>query len=190
LAIIAVSVVFATFYFSSHPAPTRNGEKLIKPTKTQVHLIRKQDEVDGSLSITHVPSGDKFETDFYDKNHYEKPEQAGSPLWKRELSRDLYIIDPGIDLGTYGGVVTGGLRDDEDRMHVGLRFSPVRLLFGTTAPDLLVGPTEAGVGLSIYPPKGRFGDFWSHLGVGVGRTWTYDHGDQDNLVYLSFSTRN
>lgn len=183
-----MALVALAFWFSSNPAPTRNGEKLIEPEHKNVHLIRHKGEVDGTLKITHKPSGDQFSTDFYDNNHYELPSQAGSGVWDPQLSRDYYLIDPGLDLGTWAGY-TGRHGDSRDDFDVGLRYSPARLLFGTVAPDLLVGTKEAGVGISLYPPKSVFGPGWNHLGVGIGRLFDYHDSGQSTAFYLGFSTR-
>jgi hypothetical protein len=190
VAIGVMGLIALTFWLASTPPPTINGEVLIPEKHKNVHLIRHKDEVDGTLEVIHKPSGDKFKTDFVDNNHYQQPSQKDSGKWGTSLSRDYYLIDPGLDWGTYAGWASDHKRDHGDSdFKVGLRFSPARLLFGTVAPDLLIGSDAAGVGVSVYPPKSFFGGGWNHVGIGVGRVYDYDDHDPSTLYYLGFSTR-
>jgi hypothetical protein len=181
-------VVAATMWFNLTPAATLNGKELIDP-KTQFHVVRHGDQVDGTVEVTHVASGDKFTADVSSGQFYQTPDQADSDKWSTRVLRDRYLIDPGFDIGTFAGAYMGGSTENHDGMAVGIRYSPVRLLYGTTAPDLLIGQDGAGVGLSLYPPPDYFGHNWSHFGIGFGRLWDYQGGDSDNILYGSFTTR-
>ncbi len=190
VAIGVMGLVALAFWLSGEAPPTLNGQDLIVPKHKNVHLIRSKGEVDGTLEVTHKPSGDKFKTDFLDNNHYQTPAQEKSGKWDTSISRDFYFIDPGLDWGTYAGWATGHKKDPGDSdFKVGLRFSPARLMFGTVAPDLLIGSDAAGLGVSVYPPKSFFGGGWNHVGLGIGRIYDYDDHDPSTLLYLGFTTR-
>ena len=180
--------VAATLWFNMTPAATLNGKDIIPP-KTQFHMLRTGDQVDGTVKVTHVPSGDSFTTDVSSGQFYQDPEQGESGKWNTKILRDRYMIDPGLDIGTFAGAYMGGSTEGHDAMAVGIRYSPVRLLYGTLAPDLLATSDAAGVGLSLFPPPDYFGHAWNHVGIGFGRLWDYDGGQSDNIGYLSFSTR-
>ncbi len=180
----AALLIGFTLYMNGNPPETINGKKIIQPTN-EYHWIRKEDEVDGTLTVTHVPSGDEFTADLYSGNFYQLPGQSKDGTWSPRVRRDRYLVDPGLDIGTYASVTFDG---DSD---VGLRVSPARLAFGYLSPDLLISDDFVGVGLSLYPPREHFGNFWSHMGVGIGSLWDHRHsGDRDTALYLSFTTRN
>ena len=91
-----------------------------------------------------------------------------------------------LDLGTFAGY-RGGSDAAGERFETGLRYSPVRTLWGTLAPDLVVGRYSAGIGASFYPPR-QLGRFWRHWGVGIWETAPYEGTGIGWCAGLTFST--
>ncbi len=186
---VLLIVVGMTVWLTSAPTGTLNGKTTVK-TVVKPHLIRHGDESDGTLVVTHKPSGDRFTVDLSDRLLYQDPEQANGDIWGSRLQRDRYLLDPGLDLGCFAGIPISQGRDDaEGSLRVGVRVSPARLLYGTVSPDALITQDAYGLGITAFPPPDRFGSEWNHVGLGVGRLWSMDGGDAETLIYVGFSTR-
>lgn len=179
-AIAVVAVLGGILYCVKHPIPSIGDKVVIPPTNVPA-LIRKDHGIDGTVAVTHVPSGDSIKADTYLGNLYWTPEDRDAGTWRVKMLRYRYLIDPGLDVGAYGGYCDG--------FETGIRLSPVRLLYGTTALDGLIGSKGAGAGVSVYPMPEYFGPLWRHLGVGYGREYAYDGDSSNNLFYMALSTR-
>lgn len=190
VALLLIGVFAMTVWLTSDPVETVRGKEPVA-TDIKPHLIRKEQEVDGTLVVTHKPSGDRFVADVLDRQLFQSPEQRDSTVWDAKLDRESYLIDPGIDVGAFIGPSFGseGRDDGEVPVEMGLRLSPVRLLYGTVSPDLLVTTDGYGAGVTVFPPPDRFGRIWNNLGLGVGRLWDYDGDGDSTVVFLGTSTR-
>lgn len=177
---VLVIVIGATLWLSRTPAVTVDGKVVIKP-KSVAGFVRQDQAIDGTLAVTHILTGDTFVADAFLNNFYWTPKERDSGVWKVKYTRYRYLVDPGFDIGTYAGY--------RDGLDVGIRFSPVRFLYGTVALDALVGEDAAGVGASLYPMPEYFGPLWHHVGIGYGYAVDYKTADAGNLYYLSLSTR-
>lgn len=189
-AALLIGLVAATLWMTADPVGTVRGKDPVETT-TKPHLIRQQEEVDGTLVITHKPSGDRFVADVLDRQLFQSPEQRDADTWETKLQRERYLVDPGLDIGAFVGPSLGaeGRDDGEIPATFGVRVSGVRLLYGMLSPDALVTQDSYGVGLTAFPPPDRFGRLWSNLGVGVGRLWRFDGTGDETVVYLGTSTR-
>jgi hypothetical protein len=175
----------ATMWFAVPPAGTLNGQEAIQST-AYFHLIRKTDEVDGTLTVVHKASGDKLTIGYLDRTMYR--DKKHDSTWETSVARDRYLVDPRLDLGAWAGLVTNP-SNDLPAFDAGLRVGAARLLYGTVSPDLLISGYRAGIGLSIYPPPDYLGHLWNHVGIGAGYTWAYADGDPSPVIYLSTSIR-
>jgi hypothetical protein len=205
--VIIIGAIVATLYFNTGtPTVTPNGYTMIQP-KREIELIRGVNdarEEDNKVTINHVDlPEDKLNLLLW-RNHLVFPRNTDgspaiptrknadgteSPIWKISVTSTEHIFDPGWDFGAYAGYL-GGPKEGTDikDFDVGLRVSPLRI-WNTFAPDALISNQAAGLGISFYPAPERFGEFWSNLGVGVGRVISYDDDCQRNIYYASFTTR-
>ena len=173
LALLAVLAV--TFLFNK-PADKLNGRDPV-PTDTAFHWMRHEQEVDGTVELSGSGTGKFLIRD----NQLYAADDATARIFTARQVQDRFFVDPYIDLGAWAGYTND--------VTAGLRLSPCRFLYGTAAPDALIGPHSFGVGVSFYPPPQYVGRYWSHLGLGVGRIRDFGDGDFNNSLYLSFSTR-
>lgn len=189
----ALIVVGATFFFASAPARTVAGNVPI-PTKTNFQLIKYAGDADGTVhfkATKPIPVGTEFDLDILDNQLSERPEDRSAREnlgFNAKLTRNrglLEVYDFPFDLGTWAGYAPD--INSDSTFQVGLRVSPCRFLYGTTAPDFLVSPDHVGVGVSLYPPPDLLGHTWSHWGLGYGHLWAAGDGDSSNVFYLSFS---
>jgi hypothetical protein len=113
---------------------------------------------------------------------------GGDRHWRYELTVHRYTDDWTTDLGAWGG-----LRIDPETgagvPDVGVRYSPVRLLDGVLAPDALISPNQAGLGISAYMPSHTITGTWRHLGLGLGYAVGFDGGGAGWVPYVALSTR-
>jgi hypothetical protein len=190
-------LVGSTLFFASADQRT-TGDNRNVPTKTKLHLMGERDAAAGTLyfkATKTIPAGYEFALDV-DGNVVSEPreqtdtrEAAGIDLWyhrNRDFLTPHYSF-PFSDFGTFAAVTPNPSSDD---LAVGLRASPFRLLYGTTAPDFLVAQHYVGLGVSFYAPPDVMGKAFSHWGIGVGHLWPVgDHpDDRRTTIYLSFTT--
>ena len=200
---LAIIVISATLFFAS--SPTRVvGDNVIIPTKTNFGLVSKPEQADATLHITakkDIAAGKSIDIDVLNGVLSESKEQAKARSEfgiDAEVSRNRDFFDPAwkfplSDFGTFGGYAPtrttkeGSLIDGG--FVAGLRFSPFRALYDVVAPDILLSPKTAGLGVSFYLPSDRFGGIFDHWGIGYGHLWPTDGGRSSNIWYLSFSTK-
>lgn len=205
-ALAAIVVIGSTLFFAVHAPPSQVHGDVALPTKTNFGLVATKDQAHGTLhlkAVRAVPAGAELDIDVLDDRLSEKPEQkrareaAGIDA---DYSINRALVEPSYhfpfdDLGTFAAYNPGGRSDPssqgrtyDDSLVVGLRASPCRILYGTIAPDFLIGAHEVGLGASFYAPVDYFGHQFVHWGLGVGRLWSLDQGRPGNVIYLSFST--
>ena len=206
LAVIIALVLAATIYFGRTTARSVAGETIL-PVSTDFSFFLPETAADATLHL-HTDRPIPAHADlFLDLRHgvlSEQPKQTAA----RESAGLVATVTqnrgltqatgfPFGDWGTFAALRTGtsvpglgstGDSNDSGRFLVGLRSSPLRLLYGTVAPDLLLAPYDAGVGLSFYAP-----DLWNknlaHWGIGFGRLFSLARGGTStNVAYLAFST--
>ena len=84
--------------------------------------------------------------------------------------KSAFFVDQGgagslPDLGTLVGAGSSDFGDGH--LHVGIRYSPIRLVYGLIAPDVTLTTDAVGAGVSVYPPVSAVGPEWHKLGIGV-----------------------
>ena len=188
---ILALIIGAMIFFMSAPVVTV-GNNVSLPTKTQFVTILPKNAANGVIKLETkkaIPAGTSIDIDVLNNGASESREQATAREQSgisatytryRPLVAPAYNF-PFSDFGTIASYKSG-------EVIAGLRTSPVRLLFGTTAPDLLISNKGAGVGLSFYGPPDILGSACKHWGLGFGRLWPFGHGDSYSAIYLSFST--
>jgi len=196
LPFLIVGFLAFTFYFNARPpAQSFDGRTVLEPKLEAPKLIRTEGVVDGKVKVTHKPSGNSLSLDYYDgyfmlpKGSDKLPLDAdGKAIWEFDYSKPTYWIDTRFEFGAYAGFLTGSTKGtDVNPLDVGLKLSPARFFFDSTTVDGLVSNQAAGLGLSFYPSPLRFGPAWRNMGIGYGRMYTYDDGDQRNLIYFTVS---
>jgi len=193
-ACLAIIVVAATLFFVTSTPRTVAGNVTI-PTSSSFHLVGERDQAAGTLRLRFdqsVPAGTVLDVDVRDDVLSERPEQREARAKagiSASYSRNRDFLDPNRDFpfgdfGTFAAYDPGA----DDHFTAGIRLSPFRVLYGTTAADALIAPHRLGLGLSFYAPPDLFGHVFSHWGLGVGRLWGFDDRPEANIIYLSFST--
>jgi hypothetical protein len=190
LVLVVLGVFGALVYTGSKGrAPDKGSQTALKPTdETYLGVRSHDDRPEGTIEIT-GPSGDPWSMSLYAGGvpYQERGQISGKPGWTYKYTIHRYPIDYDADLGAWAGARVGGT-DGESGLDIGLRFSPVRFLYGSLAPDLLVSPKQAGLGVSLYPPAQTVGYKWQHFGLGLGYVADYD-GGHGWIPYLALSTR-
>lgn len=188
---VLIGFIAITLWFNT-PASNMDGKQPVV-TRSAFHLVRTAGESDGVLDLRDRGGVVLGSYVLRDRQLYETPEQAESGVITAALIRDYYLIDPGFDLGVWGGWSQAGSDSDDDddisRFQAGFRFSPARLLYGTVAPDLVASADVGGAGLTFYPPTHLVGQHWRHLGVGAWYVAPFDGSDPGWAFGISFSTR-
>jgi hypothetical protein len=164
------------------------------PTETSLAGVRGEDDADSAITLT---SRDEQRTYLgrllvRDDRVYE-PDGSREPrnLVDARRERFAYLLRFGLDAGAWGAGYLGSSSEDGDtrRIQYGVRFSPVRLLYGTVAADVVAGEESAGIGVSVYPITDRCGRFWEHTGLGAWYLVPYDRRDRPAWALgLSIST--
>lgn len=184
LLIIAV-LVGATYYFGAAPGSIA-GQNAIG-TESAFHVVRREHQTDGVLVVRGRDGALLGEFGIVDNQLYQTPQQERDGTLVASLRRDYFLLDSGFDFGAWAGYSSN--KFDDERIDVGLRISPVRLLYGTIAPDLVAGTECVGLGVSLFPPPRLVGQHWRHLGIGAWYCAPYDGGDPGAVYGLSFSIR-
>jgi hypothetical protein len=180
---------------TSKPPPSIRGAPPVETTYEHP-LYRTSEQVDSEV-VAKDRSGPELGRWLLDDGQLYGPVgHDGKPLDPEDAKRVPITLEqviyhplwaPGIDLGTFAGYRGGSEVTPGERFETGLRFSPVRVLYGTLSPDLAVGRFGAGVGCSVYPPR-SLGRFWRHWGVGAWYLAPYDSEPLSWCIGLTFST--
>jgi hypothetical protein len=184
---IAALIIFlaCSAWFSLAEPSSVNGLTPVEQTKPHIHWWRGKGDGDGKLSIKPPkgvpgPSGSLV---MLNGQAYEDPDSPAQ--LETKYTPDIYVGDPGLDLGTWAGLDKGG-----HELEIGVRYSPARFLFGMVAPDLVLSQDVVGAGVSVFPPPQYVGSFWRHIGIGAWDTVPYRNDARGGWRYgLSFSTR-
>lgn len=170
----------------STPAPALSDGSKPVPTDTEFHVAAPDNRVDGEIVVADR-TGRELGRWYLDRGRVYDPKGSESSTGVTvSVVRHEYLYDPGFDIGAFAGYAKGG---DLTHFQPGVRLSPVRLLWGTTAPDIVATQQGAGAGVSFYPPAEYFGRWWNHVGVGGWYVAPYTGGDPSLVIGLSFSTR-
>jgi hypothetical protein len=200
--------IFVYLFYTNNKTPTLspNSDNYIIQPKKETVLLRtdsKKDspENDNRVTFTHIKSGDKLDLLMYHDylllpngettlpTKINEETKKAEPIWKVEHTKKDVIFETNLDIGVFCGYIPGGISSYKDsNVQVGIRLSPVRI-YNTLAVDFLTNDRIGGIGLSYYPSVIKYGEFWNHLGVGVGKVMDYHKGDIGNMVYLGFSTK-
>ncbi len=194
-AILAIGVVAITLTFVTSAPRTVAGNVSV-PTSSSFHLVGDNDQAAATLHLVFdktVPAGTVLDMDVRDDVVSERPEQKDARAKAgitASVTRNRDLLNPNKDFpfGDFGTFAAYDPTGSDDHLTVGLRLSPLRILYGTTAADFLVAPHRLGLGLSFYAPPDLFGHVFSHWGLGIGRVWGFDDRPEATVGYLSFST--
>ncbi len=174
--------------YVAQPIQSVDG-KVIVETKTRPVFIERHSDVDHTVTVTYVPTGDSLTLYESSGELYQDPPhlKPSNKNWDVHVDRTVPVISQKWDVGTYVGLVMGpSVGSTGPHVDTGVRLSPCRL-FDLLAPDLLIGREAAGVGISAYPPPEVFGHVFQHLGIGCGWVWSYDRGNGALMPYASLS---
>jgi hypothetical protein len=192
--ILVIAAFAALVYFTAarRRAPDKGTQVPLEVTSHTWSGTRTHDDKPESSLEVVAPSGDKFTLSLYDGGLlYQERAQAdanqGKEGWAYKWIVHRYAVDYDTDAGAWAGFRVKG-SGETSGLDVGLRYSPVRFLYGVVAPDILVSPEQAGVGVSVYPFSQSVPSFFQHTGAGLGYLADYD-GGSGWVPYLSLSTR-
>lgn len=204
----ALGILFFVFAKAGIVPPKEINNQVVIPPKVETEISRpvsaktqEGEEILGSVVIKNNKTGDKLALDVLngylvlpqgvtEVPKYKNESGLEVPVWSISHIKKEYWFDLGTDLGVYGGYLLGTKNEKDVRsFDTGIKFSPCRIAFNYLSPDLLIGPQGAGIGLSFYPRPERFGKFWDHAGIGIGREVIYTTAEQHTLVYFNVSTR-
>ncbi len=196
--ILLVLGVFATMVYlgSQGRAPDKGTQVPLIATANDYLGTRYDDsKPDGVLEV-HSPTGSAWSVSVYDGGllYEERAQRDAKDGWTYNYAAKRYLQDFRTDLGAYTGFRVakdqGGNGGDDAGVgvDVGLRYSPVRYLYGVVSPDLLASPYQLGLGVSFYAPSQTVSPFFQHLGLGLGYCADY-HGGTGWFPYFSLSTR-
>ena len=190
IALVVVGIFGALVYVGSNGrAPEKKNQTALKPTEDTYLGIRSHDDhPEGTIEVT-APSGDTWGLSLYAGGvpFQDKGQAVGKNDWTYKYTVHRYPVDYDTDIGAWAGARLQP-KNDESGLDIGFRYSPVRFAYGILAPDILVSPRQAGLGVSAYPPAQSVSHNWQHVGVGLGYVADYD-GGHGWIPYLSLSTR-
>jgi len=155
--------------------------------------LYEQPERDGSTEPVPVDDANQPLTgDALDAWRKAHPDAHGQ-FYTTSFTPDYYLAERTFDLGCFAAYRPSGRNVDQGRsseaFEVGLRYSPIRFLYGTVAPDALLTANAAGAGISFYPPERYVGPRWHHLGIEVGWVASLSgHSPDGWLAGISFTT--
>lgn len=189
--LLVITAFAAILYFTAarNRAPDKGTQVPLKSSSTWDGTRTHDDRPDSTLEVI-APTGDRFNLSIYDNGLYQEREQAESNKddgWKYKWVKHRYLTDYDIDVGSWVGFKVEG-NGETSGIDVGVRYSPVRFAYGVIAPDILISPEQAGVGVSIYPVTQTVSPFFQHTGLGISYLADYD-GGSGWVPYLSISTR-
>jgi hypothetical protein len=139
-------------------------------------IMRESNDVDETIKISDEKGIDLGHLFIRDGRMLEPTSPAEPNKFSTERTEYRYLIDLRSDIGVWSGAFLGS--GETNRIQYGLRYSPTRLLYGTVAPDLIVGEEAAGLGISVFPATDRCGRFWLHTGLGAWYVIPYDKDDK------------
>ena len=180
-AVLLIAII--GFTFSLNKPPPTYGDKQAVKTDTTFHLLRHEYDADSEM-VVRSRAGDELGSFVLQRNTlYESREQAESGKIDATVLRHYYLAEPGFDFGVWAGPAR------DPALDVGIRVSPLRLVYGSIALDGVFSSQCVGAGLSIYPPPDLFGGFWRHLGLGAYYVADTGSGDTRPVFSVSFSTK-
>lgn len=187
--VVVIGILVLTGISHWRATPDKADYRLATNALPRFHLYRTPDDVDGSLDLVDQ-AGHTAGRLVLDDGSVFVPKDGSL---RAVYTSDLYLIDRRWDFGTFGGYRDSSA-SDVDRFTVGLRLSPVRLFYDTTAPDLVVAKDWAGIGASVYLPQSLVGSTCSHIGIGAWYGLPFSHEDRAGggagwAYGLAFSTR-
>ena len=187
-AFAVLGAFLAFIYFGGHGrAPDKENQVALVPTADTYLGVRSYDDKpEGTLKVT-APNGESWATSLYADGvpYQDKSQAADSRGWKYEYTIHRYPADTDHDFGAWAGFRVSNTRSDDasgdssrndSGIDIGIRYSPTRLFYGVVAPDLLVSPHQAGIGVSLYAPAQTVNHTLQHFGLGVGYMAGFDGG--------------
>jgi hypothetical protein len=191
--IALAAVVGSTLYFNlaGQPASTIKDRETVKEVlPPNMHFYKSDKDGVGKLIIKDKETGSILADFSMDtRGILYQPKDYKGNLEASFLS-DYYLLDwTELDFGAIAAMAYGA---KTHTLQPGLRVSPVRLLYGTMAADVVLTQDFLGVGASFYmPAKYAPSQALRHLGIGA---WycTNINSNNDNpalLLGLTFSTK-
>ena len=200
LPVIAIlAVLFLVASSVKGRAPEKENQVALTPTADTYLGVRNHDDrPEADIQVT-CPHGDHWSLSLYDGGlPYQDRTQADANAakdrkdWTYKYTVHRYTIDYGTDLGSWLGFRSSratATQASDTGLDCGLRLSPVRLVWGVLAPDILWSPNQVGIGASVYAPAQTVAPFWQHVGLGLGYMADYHGGGGSWMPYASLSTR-
>lgn len=105
----------------------------------------------------------------------EDPSQTADSGLTASFQSDRYVGQWSTDVGGFASV--------DDRLRLGIRYSPTRLAWGYVAPDIVASESAVGLGISIFP--------WTKStwhGIGAGCWYVYDLDSHDTRFSFGLSS--
>jgi hypothetical protein len=189
--ILVMGIFVMAVYHGKKPLPNKGDQVALPVTNRTFYGMEVNDDTSkADIKVTHLPSGNSWGISLYDDGVYQDPKQSTNSSFKYEYSIHYKPLSVGIDLGWWGGVISTDTGEEENRHRacdMGIRVSPARLLYGTLAPDLLVGTENIGIGASFYLPTGVGKGLWKKIGIGGAWMAGY-HGGGGWMPFVSVTT--
>ena len=187
---MGVGLLLLTVATKWRQPPSKADHTPATTTLPSPHLIKGKDDGDASIALFDAhrqPAGHLLLDDGW---VYGPNDGSVYPV----ITHHYYAIDATRwDVGAVCAYREGGRGTDGGAIAGGLRVSPVRLLWGTVAPDIVVTEDWAGAGASAYLPRQIVGNAASHFGIGAWYGVPYGSSDRDGpagwCFGLSFSIR-
>jgi hypothetical protein len=195
-----IILIFASIFLFHGKPGSINGLTPVEQKAPRFHLFRNQGDGDGTFkvqipgTITDGASNRSGSFVLYGGRLFEDPLDPSS--LRATFTPDYYFVDTdpdqGLDLGTWAAYRPGST-EDTSGFQVGIRYSPVRLAWGTLSTDLVASADVVGAGFSLYPPPQFVGGWWRHIGLGAWYTVPFgddtDRSTSEWCYGLSFTTR-
>lgn len=172
---LLLAVVIVTTLWHNQPRPSTNDLTPVK-TKHDWFAWRNSDDGDGTLVVTDRESYKSGTYRILDNRLYmaDKKQHFDATYYRAH-----YWIDPGVDIGTWGGYGAGF----QHHYQVGLRASPARLIDGIVAPDAVIARDRFGLGVSLYAPDYLVDSPWNRVGLGAWYTIPVNTDDRPTWTF-------
>ncbi len=187
LGLVVIGIIVLTVFSRWRGTPDKGNYTPATHAIPRLHLYKGQADVEASVDVVDHEDHITGRLVLDDGRLYEPKDRSVRGVY----TSDLYLVDTTRwDVGTFGGYrATDG---QTEPFSVGLRVSPVRLFYGTVAPDLALAQDWAGAGASFYLPAELVGRTASHIGIGAWYGIPFNGSDRDGPAWcygLSFSIR-
>jgi hypothetical protein len=168
------------------PTPTIKGKDPVRYEPTEYHGWRAPENADGVFTLHDRASGRVVaEYPLADGVLHQAPEQRDATPFRATYTPSEYLGRWRFDAGGWAAVTPAGRTGLG--AEAGIRLSPCRLFYGSTAPDLVLSDRAAGIGVSLFPPTRWVGQPWDHVGIGAWYLVPFSPGRPGGALGLSLT---